>query len=173
MPTVLRAFVTGNYFSALGIKPALGRLFPKDEGEQSGSGAQVVLGYSYEAEKILPQRGGHRKASAGRWPAGDDHRVTDEAFKGTAFGLNLEVNLPISLAAIDDPDLWSNRNDRRWAILGRLKTGISLAQAQSEINVITARLASHIRQPTAELKFKSFWSEGRGPCLCPTTWLKS
>ena len=39
--------MTGNYFSALGIKPALGRLFVPNEGERGGRDAYVVLGYSY------------------------------------------------------------------------------------------------------------------------------
>src|SRR6516165_7717628 len=37
--------VTGNYFSALGVKPALGRLFLPGEGEKPGEELLVVLGY--------------------------------------------------------------------------------------------------------------------------------
>ena len=36
--------VTGNYFSALGVKPALGRLFLPGEGEKPGEELLVVLG---------------------------------------------------------------------------------------------------------------------------------
>jgi MacB-like periplasmic core domain len=39
--------VTGNYFSALGVKPVLGRLFFPGEGEKPGSPLLVVLGYSF------------------------------------------------------------------------------------------------------------------------------
>ncbi len=41
------SYVSGNYFSALGLKPALGRLFFPGEGENPGSESQIVLGYSY------------------------------------------------------------------------------------------------------------------------------
>ncbi|HLJ15846.1 MAG TPA: permease prefix domain 1-containing protein [Bryobacteraceae bacterium] len=41
------SIVTGNYFSALGMKPALGRLFLPGEGEKAGEPLRVVLGYAY------------------------------------------------------------------------------------------------------------------------------
>src|SRR5579863_4069308 len=40
------AVVTGNYFSALGVKPALGRLFVPGEGENPGAEETIVLGYA-------------------------------------------------------------------------------------------------------------------------------
>ena len=39
--------VTGNYFSALGLQPTLGRLFLAGEGEKPGEAGMMVLGYSY------------------------------------------------------------------------------------------------------------------------------
>ena len=45
-----RAFVTfakGNYFSALGVQPALGRPFLPSEGETAGADPVIVLGYAY------------------------------------------------------------------------------------------------------------------------------
>ena len=39
--------VTGNYFSTLGVQPALGRLFLPAEGEAGSKDPYVVLGYSY------------------------------------------------------------------------------------------------------------------------------
>jgi hypothetical protein len=37
----------GNYFSTLGVQPAVGRLFRPGEGERSGGSLLVVLGYSF------------------------------------------------------------------------------------------------------------------------------
>jgi hypothetical protein len=39
--------VTGNYFSALGVKPLLGRLLLPGEGEKPGEELRVVLGYAF------------------------------------------------------------------------------------------------------------------------------
>src|SRR5271157_1961251 len=44
---IAASYVTGNYFSALGLQPTLGRLFLPGEGEKVGEAATVVLGYSY------------------------------------------------------------------------------------------------------------------------------
>ena len=44
--------VTGNYFSALRVKPALGRLFLPGEGEKPGEELLVVLGYSLWQNKF-------------------------------------------------------------------------------------------------------------------------
>ena len=39
--------VSGNYFSILGLQPALGRLILPTEGQSPGSDPVIVLGYSY------------------------------------------------------------------------------------------------------------------------------
>src|SRR2546429_557905 len=39
--------VSGNYFSVLGVKPAIGRLFVPDDSATGGSSPLVVLGYRY------------------------------------------------------------------------------------------------------------------------------
>src|SRR5262249_9557313 len=44
---LLASYVSGNYFSALRLKPALGRLFSPSEGETQGSELSLVLDYSY------------------------------------------------------------------------------------------------------------------------------
>ena len=44
--------VTGNYFSTLGLQPALGRLFLPTEGEAGGKDPYIVLGYSYWQKKF-------------------------------------------------------------------------------------------------------------------------
>src|ERR1700678_27134 len=41
------SYVTGNYFSGLGVQPALGRLFFPAEGEAGGKTPYIVLGYDF------------------------------------------------------------------------------------------------------------------------------
>src|ERR1044072_335497 len=41
------SIVTGNYFSALGLRPAAGRLFAPGEGERRGGEPVLVLGYNF------------------------------------------------------------------------------------------------------------------------------
>src|SRR5260370_34201271 len=133
--------VSGNYFSALGVKPALGRLFLPGEGEHVGSEGQIVLGYSYWQKRFAgsSQVIGKQVLVDGK-PA-TIIGVTPKEFHGTSFALDMDGYLPLSMAAEDDPEMWTSRSDRQWVTLGRLKPGVSLAQAQSAVSVIAARLA--------------------------------
>src|SRR5260370_4289067 len=67
--------------------------------------------------------------------------VTPKGFHGTAFALDLDGYLTFSMAASADPDMWTSRTDRRWTVMGRLKPGVNISQAQSSIRVVAARLA--------------------------------
>ena len=67
--------------------------------------------------------------------------VAPEEFHGTSFALNMDAYLPMSMAAPDDPNMWTSRDDRQWMVMGRLKPGVPISQAQSSINLIAARLA--------------------------------
>jgi hypothetical protein len=49
---ILYSAVTGNYFSALGVTPALGRLFVPGEGENAGADLTMVLGYAFWQSRL-------------------------------------------------------------------------------------------------------------------------
>jgi len=137
----LAGHVTGNYFSGLGLKPELGRLFLPGEGEQPGSEAPVVIGYSYWQKRFAGSSDVIGKQVLVNGKPATIIGVAPKQFHGTAFALDMDGYLPLSTSAIGDPAMWTARNDRRWITLGRLKPGVSAAQAQSSINVIAARLA--------------------------------
>jgi predicted permease len=136
------SYVSGNYFSGLGVKPTLGRLFLPGEGEHTGSEEQIVLGYSYWQKRFdgSSQVIGKQVLVDGK-PV-TIIGVTSKEFRGTSFALNMDAYLPMSMKAANDPSLWTSRDDRQWIVMGRLKPGISLAQAQSSVSLIAARLAS-------------------------------
>jgi predicted permease len=137
----LAAHVTGNYFSALRLKPALGRLFSPGEGEKPGSESLVVIGYSYWQKRFGGSSAVIGKQVLVNGKPGTIIGVGPEGFRGTAFALDLDGYLPLSMAAADDAGMWSARADRRLNVLGRLKPGLSLTQAQSSISLIANRLA--------------------------------
>jgi predicted permease len=137
----IASYVTGNYFSALGLKPALGRLFLPGEGEKPGSEALVVIGYSYWQKRFGGNSGVIGKQVLVDGKPATIIGVTPKKFHGTVFAIDLDGYLPFSMAASTDPDLWTGRTDRRWTVLGRLKPGVSLAQAESSVSVVAARLA--------------------------------
>ena len=134
--------VSGNYFSALGVKPALGRLFVPGEGEHAGSEAETVLGYSYWQKRFggSPDVIGKQVLVDGK-PA-TIIGVAQEKFRGTSFALDINAYLPMSMVGMNDPSMWTSRDDRQWIVMGRMKPGISIAQAQSAVSLIAARLAN-------------------------------
>jgi macrolide transport system ATP-binding/permease protein len=135
------SYVTGNYFSGLAVKPALGRLFLPGEGEHAGSEAQIVLGYSYWKKRFSGSSDVIGKQVLVDGKPATIIGVAPEEFHGTSFALNLDVYLPMSMAAPDDPNMRTSRDDRQWIVMGRLKPGVPIPQAQSSISLIAARLA--------------------------------
>ena len=136
------SYVSGDYFSGLDVRPALGRLFLPGEGEHAGAEAQIVLGYAYWQKRFAGSSNVIGKQVLVDGKSATILGVTPKEFRGTSFALNMDAYLPMSMAAPDDPNMWTSRNDRQWMVMGRLKPGISFAQAQSSISLITARLAS-------------------------------
>jgi putative ABC transport system permease protein len=126
-------YVTADYFETFGVQPIAGRVFSAEE-DRPGR-AQVV---------VLSERLWHT------------HFRTNRAIVGSAIRIN---GLPYTVAGVMpnsfDPllsktDLWTpagfssqqlaNHDDHFLNVIGRLKPGVSLAQAQSELNVIATRL---------------------------------
>ncbi|HVN80580.1 MAG TPA: ABC transporter permease, partial [Terriglobia bacterium] len=135
----LFSYVTGNYFSALGINPAAGRFILPGEGERPGTAPIVVLGYSCWQKKF-----GGTPDAIGKQVLVDGKPVTivgvaPKGFRGIYSFTEMDGYLPLGMTAANTQ--WADRNQRWLTVLGRLKTGLSLSQAQSSINVISERLA--------------------------------
>lgn len=147
--------VSGNYFSALGIQAAAGRLILPSEGQTPGADPILVLGYSYWKKRFAGD-----SQVIGRHVEVNGHPVTvvgvaPKGFHGTYSILDSDGYVPLS-AAIGSKgmeensveQLWTQRGDRSLSLLGRLKTGVSLKQAQASL-AVTARQISE-RYPATE-----------------------
>lgn len=132
--------VSGNYFSGLGVQPAIGRLFAPGEGESAGEEIRVVLSHDYWKTYFAadPQIAGRRVALNGR-PA-VVIGVAQEGFKGTLFAFDLDGFATLN-AIGHSSSFWSERLDRSVNVYARMKTGVSLRQAQASMNVIASRIA--------------------------------
>lgn len=131
--------VTGNFFSALEIRPAVGRLFEPGEGENPGADSTIVLGYAF-----WQKRYGGRPDIVGQQIRlnGVSARVlgvTPPEFHGPYAGLDLEGYLPLSAYRYDDT-LFTNRGRRSLTVFGRMKPGVSLRAAQSSVDVLARRI---------------------------------
>jgi len=134
--------VTGNYFSILGVQPALGRFFLPAEGEAGGRDAYVVLGYSYWQKRFGGDPGVVGKQALIDGQAVTIIGVAPMTFHGTTFSLDVDGYVPLNMVPREDAaTFWEDRTARSLFVMGRLKPGVSLRRAQSLLNVIAERLA--------------------------------
>jgi predicted permease len=130
-------YVTGNFFTALGVVPALGRLFQPGEGEHPGSEPLLVLSYSFWQKHL-----GGRPDIVGQTIRldGVDTRVigiTPPEFHGTYEGLDPEGYAPLS--NLNRKELFTDRDRRALTTFARLKPGVSIREAQSAMEVLGSR----------------------------------
>jgi putative ABC transport system permease protein len=127
------AGITGNYFQALGAKPLLGRTFVL-ENEKPGNDQVVMLSYA-----LWQKRFGGDLAIVGKTIALDGQArevigVMPQHFNfPRAAGLWIPINFDI------DPDM-KLRKAHFMRPIGKLKEGVTIAQAQADIDVIATRL---------------------------------
>jgi predicted permease len=129
--------VTDNFYSELGVVPHLGRLLlPGDDVLGSGATSQVAV-ISYEFWQL--HLGGVADV-LGKQIRVEGHPftivgVTQKWFTGLTRGEPPEITLPISAAPlIEDGNFSLERGGAYWLfIIGRLKEGVSIEQAQAQL----------------------------------------
>jgi predicted permease len=136
---------TPNVFSLLGVHPILGRDFVPEEGA-FGSPRRAMLTYAFWQSHFAGDR-----AVVGR-PLTLDNQpvqiigVLPANFRYGGMEVQLWVNpvnvVPEVFSTFPDweRNIRTNREVHYLSIVGRLKPGIALAQAQSDINTLVARL---------------------------------
>lgn len=135
--------VTGNYFSGLGVKPALGRLFLPGEGVRPGDSPYLVLAYSFWQTRFGGDRSVIGKQVRVNGSPATIIGVTPKDFHGTYSILDMDGYLPLNMFAHGPQAeaLFTDRKMRALRVLGRLRSGVSVAQARSAVSVIAGRLA--------------------------------
>ena len=126
-------YATASYFSTFGVQPIAGRVFTADE-DKPGHGQVVVV-----SERLW-----RTHLHADRAVVGRALRVNGVTY--TVVGVMPKTFDPL----LDKSDLWfpaaftaqrlADHDNHFLDVMGRLKPGISLSQAQSELNVIALRL---------------------------------
>lgn len=141
---IISSYVTGNYFSMLGIQPAVGRLIEPDEGWAPATDPVVVLGYSYWQRRFGGDPGVVGKKALLDGKPVTIVGVTQKEFPGAYYFLEMDAYVPISQSVSATDSFWTARDQRGKAglfVLARLKPGVSLRQARASLNVVAASLA--------------------------------
>ncbi|HEU0176621.1 MAG TPA: ABC transporter permease [Blastocatellia bacterium] len=132
-------WVSGDFFNALGVRSALGRVFTRADDQRGCGSPGAVISYAFWQRAY-----GGDPAIVGRKITLDGHPVqvigvTEAGFFGVEVGRGFDVAAPIcAQAAIKSED---NRIDHRasWWLgaMGRLKPGWTLQQATAHLNSIS------------------------------------
>jgi predicted permease len=146
-------FVTGNYYPELGVAPLLGRLLiPEDAKPGSGAASQAaVIGYEFW-QRLL----GGVPDVVGKQIRVEGHPftiigVTRKWFTGLTGGEPPEITLPITAAPLVEDESFSlERGGAYWLfVVGRLKDGVTIEQARSQLQALWPGVLRATVSPTA------------------------
>jgi predicted permease len=137
--------VSGNFFSVLGVNPALGRGFRVDEDKAPGRDAVVVLGHDlWETEFASNPDVIGRSIFLNGLPF-TVVGVVPESFRGPYAFLRSDLYVPLAMQPVLGGESGQSelemRGLRGMTVFGRLKPGLSLGQAQAEAGLIGQQLA--------------------------------
>jgi putative ABC transport system permease protein len=134
------SWVTGDYFNVLRVQPLYGRVLQPGDA-QLGKDDVAVIGYGLWQRRFGGDRnavgrqitlGGRSTTIVGVMPQGFDYPFQSEAWRPLAVDLAKET-----------------RNDRYLNVIGRLKPGVSVPQAQAQMDTVNQRLAQTYSETNA------------------------
>jgi putative ABC transport system permease protein len=133
--------VTENYFETLGVVPVLGRTFDPSTKHAPGDDPEIVLSYMTWQRRFSGDPNIVGKALIINGSSLTVIGVAPPEFLGSFRGVSPDIWLPVSMdAALHLGDPADDRGSNWLWSLGRLKRGVTVAQAQAELITIAARL---------------------------------
>jgi putative ABC transport system permease protein len=130
-------FVSASYFSLLGATPALGRTFRADEDQVSKPQRVIVL-----SDGLWRRRFAADPQVIGRVVTLNAEPFTVVGVMPPGFfGIENDAQLWVPFARWAPAAAMASRGDRGFDVLGRLRPGVTIEAAQSEVNTVAARLA--------------------------------
>jgi predicted permease len=169
---ILIGYVSGNFFRMMDINPFLGRFILPSEGAVAGADPIVVLSYS-----SWKTRFGGDPSIIGKSAAVNGIPVTiigvaPKGFQGPSAGLDFQAFLPIGMQtqSLDGGRTrasLSNREARSMLVFARLRDGVSLAQAGSELHIVSQRLSHEYPKSDDGVEFHAWTLGPAGPNSSP------
>jgi predicted permease len=154
--------VTGNYFQTLGVKPARGRFFGPDEDKAPGASPVLVLSYAVWQRRFGSGDVVGKTVTVNGTPftvAG----VAPEGFHGVNAIFGPDGWAPTMMYPVVLPSTFRTWIDERRAlafnVAGRLKPGVTIEQARSNVTTIAKTLEETYPAP----------NKGRSAVLRPLT----
>ena len=145
---------SGNYFDALGIQPYLGRFYHAADERGKNSAPYVVLSYAYWHSYFHDDAG-----VVGRTIGINKHPFTiigvaPPEFRGTELFFAPAMWIPmVEQPTIEGNDQLQYRGNHSDFVVGRLKPGVTVAQATGDLNALAAWLEKTYPGDDAGIKF--------------------
>ncbi len=128
--------VSGNYFDVLGVRPYLGRLFTQEDDRVPGRERVVVLSFGFWQRRFGADPGIIGRVIHLNTTPMTVIGVTPPGFDGLEAGQAVDVRAPMMMRA----EMWTapydqleSRGDWWLSMAGRLKPGVSRAQAEAAV----------------------------------------
>ncbi|HEY0784293.1 MAG TPA: ABC transporter permease [Acidobacteriaceae bacterium] len=147
--------VSGQYFRVAGIQPLLGRLLQPADDDHPGASQAAVLSWPAWSTYFASDPG-----VIGRTVRIDKHPytivgVTPRGFYGTEKFLQPEIFVPLAnQASLDGVNWLESRREKNVFPIARMKDGVTVAQAQAEMDTLAARVARQYPKEEEGLQFK-------------------
>jgi len=142
--------VTADYFPTFGVQPVLGRTFTSEE-DKPGRSEVVVL-----SERLWRTRFASNPAIVGQTLRIDGLPYRVVGIMPKTFDPLLS-RTDIWVPAAFKPEQLANYDLHYLSVMGRLKPGVSLAQARSELDVIAQRLQQEHPVDNKERRLRAIW----------------
>ena len=159
--------VSGNYFSALRLTPALGRFLRSDEVVRAGGEPVVVISYDYWQTRFQAS-----PDVLGKTLRANDRDltiigVTPDGFQGTVLGLQFDLWAPATLAPamLAGSRELEDRRLRGYQVMSRLAPQATVQTAQTELDAAMRELANAYPETNRNIggELVPFWRASRGP----------
>ena len=128
---------SANYFDVLGVRPIRGRTFLPDEDATPGGAPVVVISY-----RLWQTQFAGREDVVGQTMDLNEHRYTiigvaPAVFQGSQTGVRADLFVPVMMQSMlmSQGDLIHDHHYFWLFVLGRLKPGVTLQQAQEEMTL--------------------------------------
>src|SRR4051812_20401988 len=134
---VPRAGVTSGFFAVLGTQPFLGRTFLPEEDKPETISVAII------SHGLWKRRFGSDPAIVGKQVQISSRPITVVGVMppGFEYPEQTQIWVPSAVKVSEEP-----RDNRSWSAIARLKTGIDLKQAQTQITAVNAQLAKQFAE---------------------------
>ena len=140
--------VSGTYFSTLGVQAMMGRTLTDEDDSTEGNHPVAVVSYSWWKKDLARDPDVLNRTLKIGDTTYSIIGVAPPEFFGTTVGESPDIWIPMSMVEQVPPHFkgaYSDNFAESLFILGRLKPGVSMAQATTNVNLLFQQILRHLR----------------------------